>query len=98
MYWKVYFKGIPAKVAGKEEIEVSFSYNQNGMLQVTGTIVSTGAEAMIDIDMLNTKEKRENVSDWKSSELAGKFRTVIRCAEKWLKNHKEDKNVEELLY
>ena len=53
---------------------------------------------MIDIDMLNTKEKREDVSDWKSSELAGEFRTIIRRAEKWLKNHKEDKNVEELLY
>ena len=68
------------------------------MLQVTGTIVSTGAEAVIDIDMLNTKEKREDVSDWKSSELAGEFRTIIRRAEKWLKNHKEDKKVEELLY
>lgn len=53
---------------------------------------------MIDIDMLNTKEKREDVSDWKSSELAGEFRTIIRRAEKWLKNHKEDKKVEELLY
>lgn len=68
------------------------------MLQVTGTVVSTGAEAVIDIDMLNTKEKREDVSDWKSSELAGEFRTIIRRAEKWLKNHKEDKKVEELLY
>ena len=95
---KFTLKGIPAKAAGKEEIEVSFSYNQNGMLQVTGTIVSTVAEAVIDIDMLNTKEKREDVSDWKSSELAGEFRTIIRRAEKWLKNHKEDKKVEELLY
>ena len=51
-----------------------------------------------DIDMLNTKEKRQDVSDWKSSELAGEFRTIIRRAEKWLKNHKEDKKVEELLY
>ena len=48
--------------------------------------------------MLNTKEKRQDVSDWKSSELAGEFRTIIRRAEKWLKNHKEDKKVEELLY
>lgn len=30
--------------------------------------------------------------------MAGEFRTIIRRAEKWLKNHKEDKKVEELLY
>lgn len=95
---KFVLKGIPAKIAGKEAIDVSFSYNQNGMLQVTGTIVSTGEEAMIDIDMLNTKEKRKDVSDWKESELAGEFRAVIRRTEKWLKNHKEDKELEELLY
>ena len=91
-------KGIPAKAAGKEVIEVSFSYNQNGMLQVTGTIVSTGEAASIDIDMLNTKETRIDVSDWKSSELAGGYRTVIRRAEKWLKSHGDDRKVEELLY
>lgn len=91
-------RGIPPRAAGKEEIEVSFSYNQNGMLQVTGTIVSTGEEASIDIDMLNTKEKRIDVSSWKSSALAGDYRTFVRRAEKWLKNHSDDKKVEELLY
>lgn len=35
-------KGIPSRAAGEEAVDVSFSYNQNGMLQVTGTIVSTG--------------------------------------------------------
>lgn len=91
-------EGIPARAAGKEAIEVAFSYNQNGMLQVTGTIVSTGEEVSIDIDMLNTKEKRTDVSGWKSSELAGEYRTIIRRAEKWLKSHEDDKKVEELLY
>lgn len=91
-------KGIPARAAGKEEIEVAFSYNQNGMLQVTGIIVSTGKEVSIDIDMLNTKEKRIDVSGWKSSELAGEYRTIIRRTEKWLKSHGDDKKVEELLY
>lgn len=95
---KFQLKGIPARAAGKEEIEVSFSYNQNGMLQVTGIIVSTGKEVSIDIDMLNTKEKRIDVSGWKSSELAGEYRTIIRRTEKWLKNHGDDKKVEELLY
>lgn len=94
-------KGIPAKAAGKEAIDVAFSYNQNGMLQVTGTIVSTGEAVSIDIDMLNTKDNRIDVSGWKSSELAGEFRASIRRAEKWLKNHSghsDHERVEELLY
>lgn len=91
-------KGIPDRAAGKEAIEVSFSYNQNGMLQVTGTVVSTGEEASIEINMLNTKEERVDVSGWKSSGLAGDYRTVIRRVEKWLKNHADDENAEKLLY
>ena len=90
--------GIPSERAGKEAIDISFSYNQNGMLQVTGVIVSTGEEASIDIDMLNTKEKRIDVSGWKASELAGDYRAVIRRAEKWMKAHEGDQKVDELLY
>ncbi len=82
-------KGIPDRAAGKEAIDVSFTYNQNGMLHVTGKIVSTGKEASIEINMLGTKEEREDVSDWKSSELAGEYRSAVRRAEKWLKNHAE---------
>ncbi|MDE7271470.1 MAG: Hsp70 family protein [Lachnospiraceae bacterium] len=91
-------KGIPARAAGKEEIEVAFSYNQNGMLQVTGTIVSTGEEVSIDIDMLKTKEKRVDVSGWKEAELASDYRSFIRRAERWLKGHEGDKKVDDLLY
>lgn len=91
-------KGIPDREGGKEAIEVSFSYNQNGMLQVTGTIVSTGKEASIEINMLHTKEERVDVSGWKSSELAGDYRAVIRRVEKWLKNHTDDNMTEKLLY
>lgn len=95
---KFVLSGIPAKRAGEEPIEVSFSYNQNGMLQVTGTIVSTGKEATIDIDMLGTKEVRVDVSDWKSAELAGDYRAVIRRAEKWIKKNESEPELEELLY
>lgn len=91
-------KGIPDRAAGKEAIEVSFSYNQNGMLQVTGTIVSTGTEASIEINMLNTKEERVDVSGWKSAGLAGDYRAIIRRAEKWVKNHTDDERAEDLLY
>jgi len=91
-------KGIPSRAAGEEAIDVSFSYNQNGMLQVTGTIVSTGEEATIAINMLDTKEKQIDVSKWKSAKLAGEYRTVIRRVEKWLKKHTDEDKVENLLY
>lgn len=91
-------KGIPLRATGEETIEVSFSYNQNGMLHVTGTIVSTVEEATIEINMLNTREKQEDVSKWKSSNLAGEHRTVIRRVEKWLKKHTDEDKVENLLY
>ena len=91
-------KGIPGRAAGEESIDVSFSYNLNGMLHVTGTVVSTGKEASIEINMLDTKEARVDVSGWKASELAGDYRAVVRRAEKWVKDHGEDKRAEELLY
>lgn len=91
-------KEIPPRAAGEETIEVSFFYNQNGMLHVIGTIISTGEEATIEINMLNTREKQEDVSEWKSSNLAGEYRTVIRRVEKWLKKHTDEDKVENLLY
>ena len=60
--------------------------------------VSTGEEASIEINMLDTKEARVDVSGWKSSELAGEYRSAVRRAEKWVKDHEEDKRAEELLY
>ena len=38
------------------------------------------------------------MSGWKESEIAGDYRRIIRRAEKWLKDHEEDKKVDELLY
>ncbi|HBA97760.1 MAG TPA: hypothetical protein DCZ23_06600 [Lachnospiraceae bacterium] len=95
--------GIPEREAGKEKIKVAFSYNLNGMLNVSATIASTGNAADITIDMLNRdKEQRMDVSGWKKSELAGDFRTLIRRCEKWLSSKKGDKQnkeeAEEYLY
>ncbi len=79
--------GIPAKKAGKEKINVQFSYNVNGMLEVRASILSTGAEASIEINMMDEKkDERIDVSGWKDSSLAKQFRTAIRRAERVLKN------------
>lgn len=94
---------IPPAPAGKEQIEVSFSYNLDGILQVAAKVVSTGKEASVTIHM-GQEETKEDVSGWKESGLAADFRSVIRRGEKAMKKAAErgDKELagelEETLY
>lgn len=86
-----HIEGIPSRRAGLEKIEVSFSYNLNGMLNVEAYIPSTGNAAKITIDMLNQDDKKEqriDVSNWKKSPLAPDFRPLVRRCEKWLSSGK----------
>ena len=79
--------GIPPKKAKAERINVEFSYNLNGMLNVTATIPSTGADASIEINMMQETTPEEeliDVSKWKDAPNAAEFRTIIRRAEKML--------------
>lgn len=81
-------QGIPARPAQEEEIEVEFSYNMNGMLEVKALIVSTGKEASVEINMLEEKDAKQEDVDlekWKESSYAKQFRTVIRRTERRLK-------------
>ncbi len=82
---------IPAKTAGSEKIGVEFSYDMNGMLGVKATILSTGADASIKINMMEnaeTAEEHVDISKWKEASGAKQFRTIIRRAEKALKDAK----------
>ena len=87
---KFTISGIPPKKAGAERIGVEFSYDMNGMLRVKANIVSTGNEAEISIDMMKEKEgetsPKMDVSKWKDAPNAKAFKTVIRRAERVLKN------------
>ena len=79
--------GIPPKKDKAERINVEFSYNLNGMLNVTATIPSTGADASIEINMMQETTPEEeliDVSKWKDAPNAAEFRTIIRRAEKML--------------
>ena len=95
--------GIPPAPAGQEEIDVSFSYNLDGILQVSAKIVSTGKEASVTIHMTEAG-KKEDVSGWKNSSIAGRFRALVRRAEKAAKSAAETgnqelaKDLEEILY
>lgn len=99
--------GIPPKKAGKEDIEIEFSYNLNGMLDVKASILSTGEAASIQINMMedfSDEDERMDVSNWKDSPYARQFRTIIRRAERALKDSQEQEdfylkeNLEEYLY
>lgn len=83
--------GIPAAKAGKERIKVQFSYNLNGMLEVRASVLSTGKDASIEINMLEDdadQDARIDVDRWKESPLARQFRTAVRRGEKALKSQR----------
>lgn len=88
-----------------EKLDISFSYNINGMLQVEATVVSTGKKACLTIDLMEGgKEKVVDVSNWRDAECAGAYRSVIRRAEKALHqgispdNPDGNAELEDLLY
>ena len=92
--------GIPSRPARMETISVAFTYDLNGLLNVSATVDSTGKNASIEINL--GKEKRRDVSQWKEAEGAKPYRTVIRTAERLLKKDAlstgEKERIEELVY
>ncbi len=97
-------KGIPKRKAGEESVDVEFSYNQNGILDVRATIVSTQKEMSVTINLLESDAKKEDVSEWKTSSCAGDYRTIIRRGERFEAKCKKNKDddlldeIQELLY
>ncbi|MCI7100408.1 MAG: Hsp70 family protein [Lachnospiraceae bacterium] len=82
---------IPSGKAGQEAVEVEFSYNLNGILEVTAVILSTMKKASIEINMMNRQNEQEeeeirtDVSGWKKASGAEEFRSIIRKVERILK-------------
>ncbi len=77
-------RNIPSRRAGEEKLDISFSYDLNGMLKVSAKLVSTGAEKSIEIDMTADRAEKPDLSKWKDAAGAKIFRTVIRTAERIL--------------
>ncbi len=88
--------GIPPRPRHEESINVEFSYDLNGILSVKATLVSTGKDASIQINMMQdtaaSEEKPLDIEQWKKSSLAKEYRAVIRRAEKVLKERKRKGN------
>ena len=85
--------GIPPARANMEELDVTFSYDQNGMLSVTGTVVSTGEEAKLDINLMDDMD----LEQWLEHPLADKFRRLIRRAERAVKRYETEDNEWEIM-
>jgi molecular chaperone DnaK len=82
---EVHLTGIPASRKGKEQIEVSFGYDMNGILQVKASVVSTGKEVAAEISTTGVKAKPFlDLSKWEQAEGARQFRPLIRKAEKFI--------------
>ncbi|MDR2785219.1 MAG: Hsp70 family protein [Treponema sp.] len=80
---EVHLTGIPSSRKGKEQIEVSFGYDMNGILQVKASVVSTGRQVSAEISTTGIKAKPLlDLSKWEQAEGARQFRPLIRKAEK----------------
>ncbi len=103
-------EGIPATTRENEKLDIAFTYNINGMLQVEATVLSTGKKANLVIDLMDSgKEETVDVSNWREADCASAYRSIIRRAEKWLRQNEKDEErsedkgaenarLEELLY
>lgn len=86
---------IPPRKAGTEKINVEFSYNMNGMLNVKASILSTGEDASIEINMMqetDAAKEKIDVSRWKEAAHSRQFRTIIRRTERILKDARMQHN------
>lgn len=86
---------IPANYRDLESLDVEFSYDINGLLNVEATVISTGKSASISIDMHGKTADTEYYEDWKESPLAADYRAIIRRAERALKRIEDDEDEEE---
>ncbi|GHV70284.1 chaperone protein DnaK [Spirochaetia bacterium] len=82
---EVELKGIPPAREGKEPVEVTFSYDMNGILQVKASVVSTGKQVSAEINTAGVKVKTAvDLSQWEKAEGAKQVRPLIRKAEKFI--------------
>ncbi|MDR1030935.1 MAG: Hsp70 family protein [Treponema sp.] len=87
---EVQLTGIPSAKQGKEQIEVTFGYDMNGILQVKASVVSTGTQVSAEISTTGVKAKPLlELSKWEQAEGARQFRPLIRKAEKFIATGKD---------
>ena len=83
-----FLDGVPKARAGKEKIRIHFSYDLNGILEVSAEIVSTGKSASVTVDTSKTG-KQLNLENWASAPNIRGFKHIITKAERLIKLHGE---------
>ncbi|MDD4680153.1 MAG: Hsp70 family protein [Clostridia bacterium] len=77
--------GIPPAPEFQQKVKVGFTYDANGILQVEGTIISTGKKADITIETTGVEMSEEiDLDGWKDAPGSRRYRAVINKAEKLL--------------
>lgn len=86
--------GIPNNLAGKEAIDASFTYNLNGIIEVSILIKSTGKSHSFEIDSTNSQKSMptalpqgpipEKKINWEDSDLADQFSSTIELVRRKL--------------
>ena len=78
--------GIPKAREGKEKINIQFEYDLNGILKVRAEIMSTGKQASVAVDTAAVGKNLE-LSKWKESRFASRYRQIIGKADRLAKVH-----------
>ena len=80
-------ENIPPEPAFKQKVNIAFSYDTNGILQVEGTIVNTGEKVDITVETTGVEMVKEiDLDAWKDAPDSRKYRAVINKAEKLINN------------
>ena len=81
--------GVPRGRAHKEKINIRFEYDLNGILTISSEIVSTGKSATVKV---NTTQMGKNLdlSKWKNTFNAKRYRQIINKADRLIKVHEKD--------
>jgi molecular chaperone DnaK len=84
---KFLLDGIPAAPAGKEKFTVNFTYDVNGILDVTAVVQSTQKSATITIETTGVSMEEEiDLENWKESPKARKYRAIVNKAMRIIEN------------
>ena len=78
---KFVLSGIPKARAGKEDVNISFEYDLNGILDIKAQIISTGKTAQMRIDTALDID----LENWKKAPLAKIYRNTINKAARKIK-------------
>ena len=94
---KFILSGIPPAQAFQEKIKVKFMYDINGILQVETEILSNGKMANMQIETTGVKVEEEiDLSMWKDSPKARRFKSIIKRSDKSLEEYIDHERYDEL--